>query len=294
MRRWDPAEVGAAVHELLAKAPAPAPVYGAQRRASAHPLPADVQAHWRAGGIWTDETLLDRLDAADGAQLAIVDGDERLTIYELRTRTDRGRDRDRGNAGFVPAMWSGGSFRTGGKRSCSAGRSGGAVRSRARSHRRCAHASSRYILEATSARAIAVPAAFRGTDYRALLAEAGFDGDIVLVRGDDPLPASSAPLPAADVSVDDAAAILWTSGTTSDPKGVVHTHQSLRVEAETIAAAHAMPPGETMLLPMPVTHIAGLTYGPLLPVTSGITAVVMDVWDPGPLSNSLNVSRSVR
>ena len=28
--RWDPAEVGAAVHELLAKAPTPAPVYGAQ------------------------------------------------------------------------------------------------------------------------------------------------------------------------------------------------------------------------------------------------------------------------
>jgi NAD(P)-dependent dehydrogenase (short-subunit alcohol dehydrogenase family) len=28
--RWEPAEVGAVVHELLAKAPAPAPVYGAQ------------------------------------------------------------------------------------------------------------------------------------------------------------------------------------------------------------------------------------------------------------------------
>ena len=139
----------------------------------------------------------------------------------------------------------------------------------------------KYILDATSARLIAVPAMFRGTDYRALLADAGFDGNIVVVRGDDPLPASSAPLPSANIAVDDAAAILWTSGTTSDPKGVVHTHQSLRVEAETIAAAHAMPPGETMLLPMPVTHIAGLTYGPLLPVTSGITAVVMDVWDPG-------------
>ena len=28
--RWEPAEVGAAVRELLAKAPPPAPVYGAQ------------------------------------------------------------------------------------------------------------------------------------------------------------------------------------------------------------------------------------------------------------------------
>jgi len=36
-----------------------------------------------------------------------------------------------------------------------------------------------------------------------------------------------------------------------------------------------------LLLPMPMTHVAGLTYGVLLPVTSAITAVLMDVWEPG-------------
>ena len=75
--------------------------------------------------------------------------------------------------------------------------------------------------------------------------------------------------------------ILWTSGTTADPKGVVHTHQSLRHEADSITAAHAMTPGESMLMPMPITHVAGLTYGVLLPVTSGVTAVLMDTWEPG-------------
>ena len=49
----------------------------------------------------------------------------------------------------------------------------------------------------------------------------------------------------------------------------MHTHQSLRVEADTIAAAHDMRAGESLLLPMPITHVAGLTYGVLLPVTSG-------------------------
>ena len=87
--------------------------------------------------------------------------------------------------------------------------------------------------------------------------------------------------PASTSRVDDPAVILWTSGTTSDPKGVVHTHQSLRVEADTIAAAHDMRAGESLLLPMPITHVAGLTYGVLLPVTSAITAVLMDTWDPG-------------
>ena len=32
--------------------------------------------------------------------------------------------------------------------------------------------------------------------------------------------------------------VSWTSGTTSDPKGVVHTHQSLRAEADTIAGQY--------------------------------------------------------
>jgi hypothetical protein len=80
---------------------------------------------------------------------------------------------------------------------------------------------------------------------------------------------------------DDPAVILWTSGTTSEPRGVIHTHQSLRVEADTIAAAHDMRAGESLLLPMPVTHVAGLTYGILLPVTNAITTVLMDTWEPG-------------
>ena len=32
---------------------------------------------------------------------------------------------------------------------------------------------------------------------------------------------------------------------------------------------------------MPMTHVAGLTYGVLLPVCLGVPAVLMDTWDPG-------------
>jgi cyclohexanecarboxylate-CoA ligase len=138
-----------------------------------------------------------------------------------------------------------------------------------------------FILRQSNARIAVVPHEFRGTDYPALVRSTGFSGDVLEVRGRHQLPTSDAALPDVIAGVDDRAVILWTSGTTSDPKGVVHTHQSLRAEADTIAAAHEMRAGEPMLLPMPVTHVAGLTYGILAPVTSGITAVLMDTWEPG-------------
>ncbi|HEY5077074.1 MAG TPA: AMP-binding protein, partial [Acidimicrobiia bacterium] len=55
----------------------------------AHHAPGALQARWRARGIWTDETLPDRLGAVEGETIAIVDGDVRLTVDELRVRSSR-------------------------------------------------------------------------------------------------------------------------------------------------------------------------------------------------------------
>jgi len=244
-----------------------------------HPAPPDVQERWRARGSWTDETLLDRLASADGSRLAIVDGEVRITIEELRERSARvaAALRERGvRPGDIvcwqlPNWWEAVVV-------CWAIWRCGAIASPITPTLRARELG--FILGATGARLVVVPSAFRGTDHVALVDEACFAGDVLVVRGDQPLPESPAGAPRVDAHVDDAAVILWTSGTTSDPKGVVHTHQSLRVEADTIAAAHDMRPSESLLLPMPITHVAGLTYGVLLPVTSEITAVMMDTWRP--------------
>jgi acyl-CoA synthetase (AMP-forming)/AMP-acid ligase II len=246
----------------------------------AHPAPAEVRRRWRAEGAWTDETLLDRLASADASHVAIVDTTLRLTVGALRANVER----------YAAALWARG-VRPGSvvcwqlpnwweaTALCWAVWRCGAVASPITPALRAHEVG--FILAQTGARHIAVPARFRGTDYPNLVRATGFDGDVIVFRepGVDMEGAAIPPAPAVDV--DTVALILWTSGTTSDPKGVVHTHQSLRVEADTIAAAHAMSPGESLLLPMPVTHVAGLTYGILLPVTSAIRTVLMDTWEPG-------------
>jgi cyclohexanecarboxylate-CoA ligase len=244
-----------------------------------HPAPVDVQERWRARGIWTSETLVDRLERAPGEQLAIVDGNVRLTVEDVRAKSarvaaalfDSGVEPGDVVAWQLPNWWEGIVL-------CWAIWRCGAISSPITPSLRAHEVG--YILRATNARLAVAPADFRGTNYPQLLADADYSGDVLALRPGT-LPEGNGIAPPASVSDEDAAVILWTSGTTSDPKGVVHTHQSLRVEADTIFAAHDMRAGESLLLPMPITHVAGLTYGPLLPFTNGITAVLMDVWEPG-------------
>jgi cyclohexanecarboxylate-CoA ligase len=240
-------------------------------------MPPELEARWRATGAWTDETLLDRLAHADAAHVALVDGDVRCTIADLRVASAgyASRLRDLGVTPGdmvvwqLPNWWEAVAF-------CWGVWQCGAIASPMTPTLRGREVG--FILEQTRARVVAVPAVFRGTDYVALVRDTGYDGEIVVVREESIPIGSTADV---DVHVDEPAVVLWTSGTTADPKGVLHTHQTLRHEADSIAAAHAMTRGESLLLPMPITHVAGLTYGILLPVTAGITAVLMDTWDPG-------------
>jgi cyclohexanecarboxylate-CoA ligase len=241
-----------------------------------HPTPAEVQARWRDAGIWSDETLLDRLVSAPGDHLALVDGDARITIDELRDASARlaavllARGVQPGDVVCwqLPNWWDAVAL-------CWAIWRAGAIASPITPSLRAHEVG--FITRQTNARLVVVPRQFRGTDYPALMRDSGFAGDVLVLRDE---PHRTDTVPDARPAADDPALILWTSGTTSDPKGVLHTHQSLRVEADTIARAHAMVPNESLLLPMPITHVAGLTYGVLLPVTSAITTVLMDTWDP--------------
>ena len=75
------------------------------------------------------------------------------------------------------------------------------------------------------------------------------------------------------------ALIMYTSGTTGNPKGVVYTHHGLRAIAEALRTGFGHSAGVVQLLPTPVSHIAGFT-SVLAGALGGATTVVGASADP--------------
>jgi O-succinylbenzoic acid--CoA ligase len=108
-----------------------------------------------------------------------------------------------------------------------------------------------------------VPIALTASQARVELERVWSDGDVaLLLPADDPgrgLPDRVGP--GADASAalpDDAAAIVMTSGSTGDPRGVVLTHGALEAAVDASNARIGCRPGDRWALALPLHHVAGL------------------------------------
>ncbi|MEN9316150.1 MAG: hypothetical protein RIS35_2543 [Pseudomonadota bacterium] len=141
------------------------------------------------------------------------------------------------------------------------------------------------------ARAIFVPEAFRGFDHLAMMRRlapqlpdlrliasvraAAPDGDsFEALTGGDAKPAT---LPRVDP--DTVKMIMYTSGTTGRPKGVLHSHNTLPRAIEASVRHWGLGDGATFLMASPVTHVTGYSCGIEMPFLCGTRTVLMDRWD---------------
>lgn len=145
-----------------------------------------------------------------------------------------------------------------------------------------------YILRRSSAKILLTADRFRSHDYLAAtqpVVEATPGLLWVVVGEKGPAALSFAELVAAEpwhgeVAGDpaDVALLIYTSGTSAAPKGVLHSHQTLGAELQswTDKRGRIAP----ILSPWPIGHVAGL-LGLLRFAAMGLSTVTMDIWDGG-------------
>jgi acyl-CoA synthetase (AMP-forming)/AMP-acid ligase II len=73
--------------------------------------------------------------------------------------------------------------------------------------------------------------------------------------------------------------ILYTSGTSGRPKGVLHSHNSIHALICQIRDHWLIEQGDRFLVPSPIAHIGGSIYAFECPLLLGTTAVLMDRWN---------------
>jgi acyl-CoA synthetase (AMP-forming)/AMP-acid ligase II len=73
------------------------------------------------------------------------------------------------------------------------------------------------------------------------------------------------------------ALVLFTSGTTSAPKGVVHSSRSIVAETLQISRSYGLDWRDRLHLPVPLAHVTGLDFGLIVPTTVGASVVLSRV-----------------
>ena len=79
---------------------------------------------------------------------------------------------------------------------------------------------------------------------------------------------------------DDITQLMYTSGTTGEPKGVMHTANTTIANIIPYAARLQLGSDDVVLMASPMSHQTGFMYGLMMPIMLKASAVLQDIWEP--------------
>ncbi|MFJ8260750.1 AMP-binding protein [Rummeliibacillus sp. NPDC094406] len=156
-----------------------------------------------------------------------------------------------------------------------------------------------YMVSLVESKMIVIPDEFRNFDYTKMVSELSHQWPFlqhVFVIGEN-VPDSMQPLSYLfntpweekrnvseldniKLQPNDITEIIFTSGTTGKPKGVMHTHNTLCVSADSLIEHLQLTNDDVLFMASTFAHQTGFGYGVRLPTHHGGTAVYQDVWHP--------------
>jgi len=137
---------------------------------------------------------------------------------------------------------------------------------------------------------IVCPKEFRGFDHPAMIEglRSSWDFDPALaVIGEDSWEElvdagkarDGAELAALRPDPNDVTLLIFTSGTTGEPKGVMHTHNTMVAANDPLPERLGITPDSVLHMASTLAHLTGFLYGARLNVQNGATCILQDVWD---------------
>ncbi|MGZ0189538.1 MAG: AMP-binding protein, partial [Alphaproteobacteria bacterium] len=159
-----------------------------------------------------------------------------------------------------------------------------------------------YMLSLSESKLLIVPKSFRGFDFKSMaiklkskistlqdilvLDDAGETSFELAIDNNGVLGAMQKP------NANDLMQILFTSGTTGEPKGAMHTANTLFANIRECAKRFALDNDDVIFCPTPLAHQLGFLYGLLMPTYVGATALLIDTWVPKEAADIIEKERA--
>jgi crotonobetaine/carnitine-CoA ligase len=132
--------------------------------------------------------------------------------------------------------------------------------------------------------------------YLATLADAGLTGSQLISVNPAEIPFEAGSLPAGDIpppAGNELFAIMYTSGTTGPPKGVLITHAMMRYSAKAVALISDVQPGDVMFMWEPLFHIGGAQML-VLPMIRPVSLAIVERFSAGKFGQQVTHSKATQ